>query len=189
LERIRVPDIRMGPGYDLLAVVRDEVGPVGVGAVVSGAAGDHVRDRRVVEGVHDVVAGAAGDLVSSTVPASNENLASAPPRLRLFLCLFRGDSQAYARKGRLIKGADSIARQPRSSVGDPSPHAEIKASTQPSSTPIVREMSATDIPDRRRRSTSSSRQTSPPPSTTDVLLRSLVAHYVSVRLGLPGGRV
>ena len=57
----------MGSAYDFLAIVRDEFCPVGVGAVISGAAGDHVRDRRVVEGVHDVVAGATGDLIRRIV--------------------------------------------------------------------------------------------------------------------------
>jgi hypothetical protein len=53
LERTPVPGVGMGAAYDLLAVARNEVGPVGVGAVVSGAAGDHVRERGVVERVHD----------------------------------------------------------------------------------------------------------------------------------------
>src|SRR5215208_8084714 len=67
LERIPVPGVGMGSAYDLLAVARDEVCPVDVGAVVSGAAGNRVRDRRVVERVHDVVAGATGDLVARIV--------------------------------------------------------------------------------------------------------------------------
>src|SRR5215208_56953 len=84
------------------------------------------------------------------------------------------------------RSAESTVCQPRSpaefpSVEDPSPHAESRASTQAWSTPIVREISAADNPDRRRRSTSSSKQTSPPFSATDFLLRSLAIHHVSAK--------
>ncbi len=66
--------------------------------------------------------------------------------------------------------AVSIPVRRYSSAGAPSPHDEIRASTQACSTPISREISAADIPDRRSRSTSSSRQTSPPLSATVALL-------------------
>jgi hypothetical protein len=62
-----------------------------------------------------------------------------------------------------------------------------RSSTQPRSTPIRREISATDIPDRRRRSTSSSRQTSPPFSTSTVLPGSLVTARSYYRAARPSG--
>jgi hypothetical protein len=43
----------MGTAYDLLAVAREGVSPVGVGTVVFGGAMDDVQNRRGVESVHD----------------------------------------------------------------------------------------------------------------------------------------
>src|SRR3712207_2640638 len=59
------------------------------------------------------------------------------------------------------RSAPSIARQPRSSADESSSgDMEIRLSTQPSFTPIVRAISRVLIPERRRRSASSSKQTS-----------------------------
>lgn len=57
----------MGVAYDLLAVVRDFIRPVGVRKVVAGTAEDDIGARRVVERVYHVVAVAAGELVGGGI--------------------------------------------------------------------------------------------------------------------------
>ena len=64
---MKLPEVRMGPENDLLAVFRDDVGPIRVRDVVAGTADDDVQHRRVVERVHYVVARTAEDLVGSPI--------------------------------------------------------------------------------------------------------------------------
>src|SRR5918995_384046 len=64
---MKFPEVRMGSENDLLAVFRDDVGPIRVRDVVAGTADDGVQHRRVVERVHYVVARTAEDLVGSPI--------------------------------------------------------------------------------------------------------------------------